>query len=517
MLVTLALGQALAAAMLALCTRAAFAAMHAAQPIPPSALWAMVGAGLLGAACKTAEHRQGERLGQAFIRTVRERVYGHLARMPVHSVRNKRHGALIMRFSGDMVAVRAWVSLGLPRTITAAAVLPMAIGVLVVLSPTMAAAATAWLALGLLGMWRLSVRLTGLNRAARRRRVRLASDMSERIVHAPELHAMGRTAQEIRHLRSMGHGVEEVAVRKAHQSGLLRSVPNVFLVLASAFTLWLSVRHGIDPATVAACLATLGVMAMPLRDLATAWDRYDSWRLSRRQCVRLLSQPGLKRHPRPAPRPSTPDALAVRVQDARLPHLAPLNLHLPAGEKLVLSGPNGAGKSAVLHLLAGMETPQSGRVRLGGRSPLNMGAAERRRAVSYLSPRSPILAGSLRRALTLGQAQRAPDDDIRALADAFGLGSLLQRLGGLDGQVREDGRNLSCGERTRILMVRACLTRPQVLLLDNLDTGLDAAGQQHLVDLVHRIPSTVIVATHQPDIYGPIGHQWELPCPDDAG
>ena len=70
--------------------------------------------------------------------------------------------------------------------------------------------------------------------------------------------------------------------------------------------------------------------------------------------------------------------------------------------------------------------------------------------IAYVGPRSPILQGSLRRALTLGVSPRPDDDTIHAMAARFGLGALIERLGGLGGRVGESGRTLSDGSIRRI-------------------------------------------------------------------
>jgi ABC-type transport system involved in cytochrome bd biosynthesis fused ATPase/permease subunit len=150
----------------------------------------------------------------------------------------------------------------------------------------------------------------------------------------------------------------------------------------------------------------------------------------------------------------------------------------------------------LLLLAAGLEQPHRGKVTLDGREPRDLSAGERRRMIALMSPRSPILAGSLRRALTMGSSRRCPDAEIAARACAFGLGDLLQRLGGLDGTLAEGGRNLSAGEARRVLLTRAALSGARLLLLDEPDDALDADGADLVEAFVRAADATVLLVTH---------------------
>ncbi len=75
--------------------------------------------------------------------------------------------------------------------------------------------------------------------------------------------------------------------------------------------------------------------------------------------------------------------------------------------------------------------------------------------LAYVGPRSPILAGGLRRAFGLGLTPRPTDERLLTVGRDFGLGRTIARLGGLDGRVAENGRDLSSGERSRLLLARA--------------------------------------------------------------
>jgi heme exporter protein A len=152
-----------------------------------------------------------------------------------------------------------------------------------------------------------------------------------------------------------------------------------------------------------------------------------------------------------------------------------INLSLGPGEALAVIGPNGAGKTTLLRLLAGLMRPTAGEVRLLG-EPLGRGTHHARRAVGFLSHQSLLyddltLLENLTLAARLYLLER-PVELARAALDAAGLGD---RTGELP-------RRLSRGLLQRAAIARSTLHDPQVLLLDEPFTGLDATASNRLRD-----------------------------------
>lgn len=491
-----AIGQATAAGVAAFATRDVFAALREpGATLPAWALLQIAAAGAAIALLRVAESVTAERVGQSYAGTLRLRLFNHLARMPAQAVGNRRAGGLAMRFVGDLAAVRNWISLGIARLVSAGVVLPAATLVLFLLEPRLGLAVLAPLALGLAAMAAIGPRLGPAHRQLRARRARLAADMQERIPHAPELRLLGRLALERTQLRRRTEALVESALARTATAAGLRAVPDLVAGAAAASLLGTAFMAGIPAAEAAGAMAALGLMMHPLRDLSGVWDRWRAWTAARDKCAALLAEPVIQRQrPVAGPQPGSPAAVHFRGVGAL--GLAGVDLEIQPGQKIALIGANGAGKSTLLRLAAGLEAGPPGHVRLDGTDPRDLDAPERRRSIALMSLRSPILAGSLRRALTMGAAQRRSDAEILAQAEAFGLGGLLQRLGGLDGLLSEGGRNLSAGEARRLLLTRVALSGARLLLLDEPEDALDAEGVELVAGFLRATPATVLVATH---------------------
>ncbi len=503
-----AIGQAVAAGVAAFATRDVFAALRdASAGLPAWALGQIVAAGVAIGMLRVAERVIAERVGQGYASALRLRLFSHLARMPERAIGQRRAGGLAMRFVGDLAAVRSWISLGIARLISVGVVLPAATGVLFLLEPRLGAAVLVPLLLGLAGMLLVGPRLGPAHRRLRARRARLAADMLERVPHAPELRLLGRIDIELAQMARRTEALIESALARTAAAASLRAIPDLVAGAAAAALLLAAFVWRVPVADAAGAMAALGLMIHPLRDLSGVWDHWRAWVVARDKCEAVLAEPTIERQQRGhAPRPHTPPHLRLRGLGAG--RMAGVDIEALPGCKVAIVGANGAGKSTLLRLAAGLEQIERGRVTLDGTEPRDLDARERRRTIGLMSMRSPILAGSLRRALTMGGARRCGDAQVLAQATAFGLGDLLHRLGGLDGNLAEGGRNLSAGEARRVLLTRVALSGAKLLLLDEPDDTLDADGVELVARFLRETDATVLVVTHGLALARRMDHLW---------
>lgn len=171
------------------------------------------------------------------------------------------------------------------------------------------------------------------------------------------------------------------------------------------------------------------------------------------------------------------------------PALRDVSVRALPGRMLAVLGPNGAGKSTLLRVAAGITRPSAGEVRIAGASP--NGAAQTRRAVGFAGHLS-MLYGHLSAAENLAFYAR-----LYGLAEPS-VQAALERFG-LDRDRHRPVRALSRGLVQRVSLARALLHAPQVVLLDEPFTGLDAEASRVLRDELTTMRAqrrTVLMATH---------------------
>ena len=172
--------------------------------------------------------------------------------------------------------------------------------------------------------------------------------------------------------------------------------------------------------------------------------------------------------------------------------LRSIDLQLYSGERVVLLGANGAGKTTLLRVLATLSRPTSGVVRINGVA-LNEMPQEVRRHVGVVA-HQPYLYEDLTAAENLrffARMYQIPDERHR-------IGEVLE-LVGLSSRGRDRVRTFSRGMQQRLAIARAILHGPELLLLDEPDTGLDREGM-HVLEriLEHHVTGsgTVLMTTH---------------------
>jgi multiple sugar transport system ATP-binding protein len=171
-----------------------------------------------------------------------------------------------------------------------------------------------------------------------------------------------------------------------------------------------------------------------------------------------------------------------------------LNLAVEAGEFMVLVGPSGCGKTTTLRMLAGLERPTYGRILIGDRLVNNVAPRFRDIAMVFQSyalyPHMNVydnLAFGMR---ARGALASTVDARVKETADVLGLAQLLKRR----------PSELSGGQRQRVALGRALIRQPQVFLMDeplsNLDAGLRVQMRAELSRLHERFRVTTMYVTH---------------------
>ncbi|SFD46412.1 ATP-binding cassette, subfamily B [Streptomyces aidingensis] len=174
-------------------------------------------------------------------------------------------------------------------------------------------------------------------------------------------------------------------------------------------------------------------------------------------------------------------------------------LTVQPGETVALVGASGAGKSTVLNLVIGFIRPTSGRLLLDGQDMSTLDLRSYRRFLSVVPQESILFEGTVRENVAYGMAEAGDDAVRRALHDANALEFVDRLPDGLDTVVGDRGSRLSGGQRQRLVIARALIRDPRVLILDEatsaLDTRSEALVQQALARLV--AGRTTFVVAHR--------------------
>ena len=174
--------------------------------------------------------------------------------------------------------------------------------------------------------------------------------------------------------------------------------------------------------------------------------------------------------------------------------VAPMDLEIADGEFLVLVGPSGCGKTTTLRMIAGLETPTAGEIRIGDRDVTHLEPKHRDIAMVFqnyaLYPHMTVYANMAYSLRLRGMDKAEVEQRIRKASAILGIEALLDRL----------PRQLSGGQQQRVALGRAIVRDPQVFLMDeplsNLDAKLRVQTRAELIKLHKRLNTTVVYVTH---------------------
>ena len=179
-----------------------------------------------------------------------------------------------------------------------------------------------------------------------------------------------------------------------------------------------------------------------------------------------------------------------------------LELKVEPGEHVSLVGASGVGKSTLAALLCGLQEPSQGLVQINGMDVRDAQLDSLRRVVSLVSDTNELFAGTIEDNILLGR-HHLPHEDLQWAIEFTQLSDELATFSdGLQTRLVTEGRNLSSGQRQRLMLARAIVGRPQLLILDEAFTGIDEHDKLRILDELYnpRYAWTIVDISHDPEV-----------------
>jgi len=449
---------------------------------------------------------------------LRTRVFTALVPTAPLGLGRLRHGDLLSRVVSDVDAVQDALLRCLLPAAVAGVVSVVAVGAAALALPAAAVVLAAGLLLAGVVLPLAAAGLTA--RAARRtahERGVLAATAVDLLHGAADLAAYGADREVLRRAEATSRRLAAlerstaVAGGALSAAGIVVQTATVLGVTALASAAAASGRLS-GPLVAALALGSLTAVETVL-PLIAAGRRWVEVRAGVARVSELLAArpeaagPAVRTEPvRPVTPPEPEESVELRLRDVTVrydpdgpPAVSGVDLDLPQGRRVALVGPSGSGKSTLLTLLAGFVAPAAGEVTLNGVPLERFAGDDLRRVVGGALADAHVFHAPLRANLRLARPE-ATEDELRAVAERVRLAEWVDELpAGWDTVVGEDGGLLSGGQRQRLVLARALLANPRVLLLDEPTEGLDpATADAVLADVLAAAGGrTVLLATHR--------------------
>ncbi|MGI8795502.1 MAG: ABC transporter ATP-binding protein [Acidimicrobiia bacterium] len=447
------------------------------------------------------------RVGETFLRDLRERVFRHLLSLGLDFFEREKTGRLVARMTSDIEALQELVSVGLVMFVQNALIFVGAIVVIFLLS------------------WQLALFVLVVvppvviasrwfrresNRAYLEVRDRIGQNLAtlqEGLAGVRVVQAFGREPAVTRRFRGTNEAQYDAHLETVRISARYFPFVEFSGVFGTALIIgiggWFVNRDIVTVGTVAAFVLYLNNLFEPVQQLSQLYNLVQQSGAALQKLFELLdTRSSITERPGAV---DLPDEGPLQVEHVTFgygdgePVLHDVTLPVAPGERLALVGPTGAGKSTLAKLIARFYDPREGRVRFGGVDLRDATLRSLRRRIVVVPQEGFLFAGTVRDNIRFGWAE-ATDAEIDDAISALGLTERFDALiDGLDTEVRERGSRLSAGERQLVSLTRAALADPTLLVLDEATSNLDPGTERTVEQALERLMEgrTVVVIAHR--------------------
>lgn len=418
---------------------------------------------------------------------LRQRLYEHLLRLPLHELSAMKTGGLITRLSNDIDDVTGLLQMAVITPGVAAIRLLLTIAMLIYLQWKMALVASMLLPPIILVNLFWVRRLRPIHRSLRRDRSDVNARAAETFAGIRVVRAFQRENREALRFAIGQH----VIVRKQLLAAVLRLVVTsawtLIIPLCALVVIWYGgTRYLLGETTIGAIMAFHMYVFMLLHPVSSIVHSIGDTQRSLAAMERTFDT--LRR---PVDKPDPPDALdaPTPVRELRFdgvwfaypegpPVLRDINLAVRAGQTVALVGPSGSGKTTLTNLVARFYDPTAGAVLLNGVDLRRIRLKSYRSLLGVVEQDVFLFDGTVRENIAYARPDAPFDAVVAAARRANAHEFIMQLPQGYDTIIGERGYRLSGGQRQRLSIARALLADPQILILDEATSNLDTESEQ---------------------------------------
>lgn len=460
------------------------------------------------------QRRLTEGMGLAYAADARLALFDHMLRMPPKAILGKKPGILLLPFVGDLTALRQWVSDGLARGLSAILTIVVLLVWLSLSSASLAAALGGVIALFALGALASRSLFDRAVREVRRRRGALSSFVSGRLAAVSTIVGMSRERTEYRKLAERIETMNRAALKRAWIEGGLRGLAHAATAILVITTLFVG-RHEVMAGRLSAgwvvgTLSLVNLLGAALRDLVHALELWVPGQVARQRIQRILDEPLRRANIGEIPRSPARNGFIAITNFALEGLLEPTDLSAELGDRILLQGPSGSGKSSFIAAVAGLVDPSAGQVSFQGRQLADLSAEEWRSTMGLASAMLPLLPGSIGMNLRYRLPDTTPETIVELLTELRAVDIAIERPNGLDHMLSDPRGELSLGQMQTLMIARALLGAPPILLLDSVDSHVAPDTMASLLAALRDYPGVVIFVATCPELRGIANRVWRF-------
>jgi putative ABC transport system ATP-binding protein len=442
------------------------------------------------------------------LKELRVKLFDHLHRLSILHVQAERRGALVSRVTSDITTIQEFMEWGGVGMLIGGAQVILALIVMFFYRWQLAGLVLLGVIVYIVMLLFFQKLLQKAHDQVREKVADSLSVMGETITGLPVIRAHGVEATTLSRVQATLSTQVRVEHRAFKLSALLFASAEIFAAGITATVIGVGVFLGAGAGTSAgvllAFLFLVNLMIDPVQTLVETIDQAQRAAAGLRRVLRVLDTP--------IDIPDPIDGVDLRsgpmgMRMANVTYSYPkgpkvltgVDVEIAAGRRVAVVGQTGSGKTTFTKMVTRLLEPDEGRIEIGGVPLKEIRFSSLRKRVAFVPQEGFLFNTSIAENVRYG-APDATDEEIRKAFSQLGLEAWLKRTpAGLETAVGERGSNLSAGERQLVALVRAWITNPDLLVLDEATSAVDPFLEVSLRRAIERLTSgrTSITVAHR--------------------